>query len=358
MFVAPALFALAAGGARLDGHPGARPLAWLAAGAAVATLATPIGPGIVTYLRLHTILPALHPVDEVRAASWISDAPLLAYGALVLVALVGARPRRLCVLLPVAAFACLALRSIRFGADFALLSAPVLAVGLARLGARSRARRAAARRALGVAALLLALAVGPRVAAARAGRAPFALGLDERALPLDALRFVDENGLRERMYNDFEIGSYLLYEGFPRHRVFVDPRLPAYPAELHALLGRDDLSRDEWDAAMRRYGVDSALIAYAGLNRRVAWWDPETWALVYRAHDARVFVRRLPRFAPLIAAREIPATFSFTLEAGPATVPLLARPAGSPVVDCEWQRRLGDLLFDLDGAVSPRARDA
>ena len=159
------------------------------------------------------------------------------------------------------------------------------------------------------------------------------------------------------MYNDFETGSYLLFDpagGYPRHRVFVDPRLPAYPAAFHRLLGRGDLTRAEWHAAMDRYGVDTALLSYAGVNRRVAWWDPEGWALVFREADARVFVRRLPRFAPLIASREIPATFAFSPQEGNATVPLAARPAASPVPDCEWQRRLGDLTFELDGTPSPR----
>jgi hypothetical protein len=132
--------------------------------------------------------------------------------------------------------------------------------------------------------------------------------------------------------------------------VFVDPRLPAYPAEFHRLLGRTDVTRDEWNAAMDRYGVNSALLSYAGVNRRVAWWDPERWALVFREADARVFVRRLPRFAPLIASREIPATFAFSLQEGNATLPLATRPAASPVPECEWQRRLGDLTIELDGA--------
>ena len=104
------------------------------------------------------------------------------------------------------------------------------------------------------------------------------IGLDARELPLAAIAFVDDNGLRERMYNDFEIGSYLLFErgaGYPRHRVFVDPRLPAYPPEFHRLLGRADLTRAEWAAAMDSFGVETALLAYAGINRRVAWWDPE-----------------------------------------------------------------------------------
>jgi hypothetical protein len=365
VFVAPVLFSLAAVGARAEGGAGARPLAWLALGAAAASLATPVGWGLVTYLRLHTILPALHPVDEFRAASWVSDGPLLAYGAAFVVAAVATRPRRFSALLPALALGALALRSIRFGADFALAAAPSLAVALSRAGARGGRAPALAEGARGgrvpalaAAALLLALALGPRVAGTRAGHPFLAVGLDESALPLDALRFAEDNSLRDRMYNDFEIGSYLLLEGYPRHRVFVDPRLPAYPRELHALLGRADVSRAEWDEAMRRYGVDSALLAYAGLNRRVAWWDPESWALVYRAHDARVFVRRAPRFAALIAAREIPATFSFTLAEGAETVPLRERPAGSPVADCEWQRRLGELLFELQGPRSPDARAA
>ncbi|MDB4983774.1 MAG: transrane and repeat-containing protein, partial [Myxococcales bacterium] len=205
---------------------------------------------------------------------------------------------------------------------------------------------------------LAAWAVGPRVAAARQGRPLFALGLDENVVPLDAIRFATEHGLRARMYNDFEIGSYLLFEGPPRHPVFVDPRLPAYPPEFHALLGRADVTRDEWSAAMERYGVDAALLAYAGLNRRVAWWDPARWALVYRAHDARVFVRRSPERDALIAEREVPATFAFTAAEGTTTLPLAERPAASPVSACEWQRRLGDLLFELDGAASPRTRAA
>ena len=124
------------------------------------------------------------------------------------------------------------------------------------------------------------------------------------------------------MYNDFELGGYLAWTGYPRHRVFTDPRLPAYPRAFHALMGRGDLTRAEWDAVMDRYGVDSALLSYAGINRRLAWWDPARWALVYRQGDARVFVRRLPRHAALIAAREIPASFAFTVEAGTRTLPL------------------------------------
>ena len=266
-------------------------------------------------------------------------------------------------LAPAVPMAVLAARTVRFGADFALVSAPALAVLLAVLARRLAARyppAAAAGRAgpAVVAVVLVALALAPRVAR---GELVGPLGLDTTEIPLDAIAFADAEGLRDRMYNDFEIGSYLLFDpvgGYPRHRVFVDPRLPSYPPELHRLLGRGDLSRAEWDGAMARYGVETALLAYAGINRRVSWWDPARWALVWRAGDARIFVRRLPRFAALVAAREIPATFTFTPEEGNLTVPLEQPPAGSPVPRCEWDRRLGDLLVELDGALTARARAA
>jgi len=360
-FVAPVLLACAAAGARLDGDRAAARRLGLAALAVVPALfATPIGFGLLRYLRLHLTLPALHPVDEFRTPSWLSDAGLYLYGAAFVASLLLARHRRLAPwrqALPPLVLAALAAGSVRFGADAALVAAPLFAVALTALAAWVRARWPVLLTdpvpSIAAAALLAGLAAGPHLA----GRAGGGIDLDRRELPLSAIAFADANGLRDHMYNDFETGSYLLFEpagGYPRHRVFVDPRLPAYPPEFHRLLGRADLTRGEWSAAMDRYGVETALLAYAGVNRRVSWWDPERWALVFREADARVFVRRLPRFAALIAEREIPATFAFTPQEGTATLPLDARPASSLVPDCEWQRRLGELTFELDGTPSPR----
>jgi hypothetical protein len=302
-------------------------------------------------------------VDEFRTPTWLSDPMLFAYAATFIVsgALAWRRRPSWTQALPLIPFVLLAARSVRFGADVALVAAPLLAVNLADIARRLRERRPRLLPepipTVAVAALLLGVAVGPRLA----GRRGAGIDLDADELPLSAIAFVDARGLRERMYNDFEIGSYLLFEpggGYPRHRVFVDPRLPAYPPEFHRLLGRPEVPRDEWSAAMDGYGVETALLAYAGINRRVAWWDPDRYALVFGEANARVFVRRLPRYTALIAEREIPATFTFSAAEGAATVPLAAPPASSPVPACEWQRRLGDLTFELDGGASPRTLGA
>ena len=72
---------------------------------------------------------------------------------------------------------------------------------------------------MATAALLIGFSVAPRLAAGSTFGESFGIGLDTRELPLGAIAFANDNGLRERMYNDFEIGSYLLFEpvgGYPR----------------------------------------------------------------------------------------------------------------------------------------------
>src|SRR5262245_41484624 len=86
-FVAPVLLSCAAAGARLDRTGRAGRPALTVRGAAAAQFATPIGAGMVRYLSLHLTLPALHPVDEFRAPSWLSDPGLFVYAAALAAAL-------------------------------------------------------------------------------------------------------------------------------------------------------------------------------------------------------------------------------------------------------------------------------
>ncbi|HEY0714835.1 MAG TPA: hypothetical protein VGF45_19295, partial [Polyangia bacterium] len=375
-FLGPVMIGAAAAGAWIDErrHPrmgGDRSALWVALFTtalicAGALMATPVGAGIYRYLGFHVDIHAVHPVDEFRAPDLDSDLGFFV-GLTALVTALFVWPRRVPTpwreRLPVLVVGALACGYVRFGPDFALIAAPVVA---ARLTALSRVipvqgltwprlSQHLVRVVLGC-ATVVAVALGIR-ATTRFDEhdSDVHRGLAADLFPEAALRFIEANGLGAHMYNDFEIGGYLAWRWFPQRRIFVDPRLPAYPAEFHALLGRGDLSRAEWDAGLRGHGVESALITHAGINPRAAWWALETWALVYRQDDARVFVRRLPRWERVIAAHEIPATFRFDARTGTATLPLDHPPALSPVPSCEWNLRLGDLLFDLDDGDDRRA---
>lgn len=359
-FLAPVLLGLYAAGAMLDHRrPDARRAALVAVALLPFIFATPSGAGALTYIANHWRMPALRPLQEYRTASWPLDGPFffVAAGVALAAALPGRRGRQL---LPAVALGLLGARRIRFVAEFSILGGPMLAVALTELA--SRARGALARNTDGrtltiaTAAALAGAALIPRVSAARHGERLLELGLEPDLVPAAAIRFVDESGLGDRMYNDLEVGSYLTWHWADRHRVFQDPRINSYPPEFHATLRRDDLSRAEWEAFLARFGVTTALVTYPDVNPRAALFDPARWALVYRDSEALVFAARMPSFAALIARDEIPITFVYGRDAGVTVAPLDLQPADSPVTDCEWARRLGD--FYLEGGAGMAARSA
>jgi hypothetical protein len=350
-FLAPALLTLYATGAAVDRRGGdAKQAALLALLLGPFIFATPSGAGALTYIANHWRMPWLRPLQEYRTASWPLDGPFffVAAGVLLAAALPGRRWRWL---LPALALGLLGARRIRFVAEFAIVGGPILAVALTELGRRAagllRRGAAAPYATIAVSAALAGLALVPRLAAVRHGERFVDLGLEPDLVPAAAIRFVDDNGLAGRMYNDLEVGSYLTWHWGDHHQVFQDPRINSYPPAFHATLRRDDLSRTEWQAFLDQFGVTAALISYPDLNPRAALFDPARWALVYRDTDALVFVARRPAAADLIARDEIPMTFTFARSAGVTARAMEARPPGSPVVACAWDKRRGDVLLEL-----------
>jgi hypothetical protein len=240
--------------------------------------------------------------------------------------------------LPSALLALLAVRTVRFAAEWALLSAPLCALGLTRLTKSWRE--------VAWAPLLITAVIATE-------RHDFDIGLARDVVPFAAIDFATREGLRERMYANLDVGCYLLWEGWPKWRVFQDARLPAYPDDFHRALDR----LDGFDALLEKYGVNSALISDPDVDMRSGDFDPEEWALVWRSPDALVFTRRLPERRALIARYEIPLRPRFAFDGGTRFEALPRPPAGSPVDDCEWQRRLLSELLDIgrpDRAVTAR----
>jgi hypothetical protein len=335
-------------GARLDGIalPWRR-VALALALVAAAMFATPAGARLPRYLLWHTGLGATRIIDEFRHADAWNDPWFFALVAACIAVAVARRRWR--DILPVAVTAWLAQRSVRFVAEFAFLSAPLVADGLDRLLATSRlaATRAAA---VALAAALVVVVVTDRLADPQPPR------LAADVVPFDAIDFVTRTGLRRRMFHDLDVGCYLAWEGWPRWQVFEDARLPAYPDEFHRAMDGTPNDPPAFDRLLRRWDIDAALVVEPGTNRRSGSFDPEEWALVWRRPTALVFARRTPEHAALIAAHEVPLHISFTWENGSHAAPLWTPPARSPVARCEWDRRLAAVL---DGDGDPeRALDA
>ncbi len=346
-FLAPSILLLYAAGARLDGRRTDARRAGLVALALLPLLfATPSGANWLSYVANHWRMPALRPLQEYRMAEWPLDGPFFFLVGGLGLAVLASRLMRMPalipwrVLLPLAVLGFVGARRIRFVAEFSMLAGPALAVALTRLGPWLRGRVLTA----GAALALAGLTAAPRAL----GAGPWLdLGIEADLVPEAAVDFVEQRGLRERMYNDLEVGSYLTWRGWPRYRVFQDPRINGYPADFHAVLKRADLSLAEWQGLLDGFGVDAALITYPDLNPRGALFDPQRWALVYRTAEALVFTRRLSARATVIEELELPMSFSYSTATGLQPVLLRSRPAASPVPDCEWRRRVGELARGL-----------
>jgi len=345
-FLAPVVLLLYAGGAWLDGvRVHARRATVVGLALVPLMFATPSGFGCLSYIANHIRMPWLRPLQEYRTARWPLDGPfffLLAGLAAAVTASIALRRLRGLVpwrvAAPLFALALLGAFRIRFVAEFSILAGPALAVAASRVLPNLRGRVLT----WSATAALVGLTVVPRAQAALAGARWFDIGIEADLVPDAAIAFVDQQGLRSRLYNDLEVGSYMTWQGWPRFRVFQDPRINGYPPSFHAILRRTDLSRVEWQGFLDGFAVDAALLTYPAVNPRGAWFDPKKWALIYRAADGLVFTRRLPERAALIAEREIPLSFIYAQATGLLPVALDDKPTESAISDCEWQRRLGD----------------
>jgi hypothetical protein len=337
VFLGLVMLLLGGAGAILDGEKPPRQYWLITALSLVAVFLTPAGLRLPRYLLWHTGLGATRIIEEFRRADLWDDPWFFAQGTLALASAVAVKRWRR--ILPVVAVALLAWRSVRFVAEWALLAAPLCALGLDAMlrGLDWHPRRLAE----GVLALALVVVVSVE---RRDGT--FEIGLGADVVPFDAIDFVTREGLRDRLYSGLDVGCYLLWEGWPRYRVFQDARLPAYPDEFHRALDQTPLDPASFDALLHKYGVDAALITDPDVDMRAASFDPDEWALVWRTPSALVYARRTPERRALIARTEVPLRARFAFDGGTRWEPMRAPPARSPVAACEWSRRLVAQLAD------------
>ncbi len=140
-----------------------------------------------------------------------------------------------------------------------------------------------------------ALAVMVAVVAWRAGGRPIlrpGFGLDETRFPVAAVRAMRATGATTRVYNAFNFGGYLIYEGVP---VFVDGRaITLYPEGFLLRFAAAYGSAAMFEQLAERYEVDTVLMPADSARARslvVRLSGDPGWREVFRDEVAVVFVR-------------------------------------------------------------------
>lgn len=135
----------------------------------------------------------------------------------------------------------------------------------------------------------------------------------------DAAAFIKNNNITGPLFNDFDSGSFIIYNLYPTLRPFVDNRPEAYPAQffndVYVPLHTDQAV---WEETDKKYNFnviyysfdDNAPFALPFILARIP--DP-AWAPVYTDKFAIILLKRNAQNAELIKKYEIPQS-NFSVE--------------------------------------------
>ncbi len=126
--------------------------------------------------------------------------------------------------------------------------------------------------------------------------------------PVGAADFLEDIGYEGNIMNGMNTGGYLIWRGWPKWRVFADPRLEVGGQRVYSAwcVVWGDLERFNRVAAAQR--ADAAVFTYRPpYDQTVSMLarDRANWALVLLDSDVMVFLRRTERAKEAIDAHEI-----------------------------------------------------
>jgi hypothetical protein len=311
---------------------GARFRAMLIAGVAAlaASMATPFGAGALTYTV--RVLGGIHLIGKIqewrptpRSGDYAIFWALLVLGTALIArswwsAARGGRLRQqagrlFTDTLLFAGFGLMAVRGER-NVAWVMLLAPALMGSRFGLSAAHAGAAPGRRMIYGVAAIVLALAVGLTPFLHGRGRLS---GIDEDHIPVQACDFIDAHGLAYRTFNSYEWGGYVIYRLWPMLHVFCDGRTDLYGDDVLGRYLRVAWGASGWRDVLAGYDVQMLLIDYR-LNASRHFFEDRQWRCVYW-DDAALVALRADCFNPVLKLDEMrysnPAVFEESLKTAP-----------------------------------------
>ncbi|MFC1711128.1 hypothetical protein ACFLZ1_00925 [Patescibacteria group bacterium] len=112
-------------------------------------------------------------------------------------------------------------------------------------------------------------------------------GLGEFIGAENGVDFVIKNNIKGPVFNNFDIGSFLIYRLYPEYKVFVDGRPEAYPAEfLQNIYIPAQMSKDKWQEVLKNYNFNFIFFSHTDITPWSTTFLPrivtdKDWLVVY-----------------------------------------------------------------------------
>lgn len=121
-----------------------------------------------------------------------------------------------------------------------------------------------------------------------------------------AVEFVKQNNIRGPIFNNFDIGSFLIWKLFPKEKVFVDGRPEAYSADFFEKIYKP-MQEDPalWQKYSEQYKINYVFFGY---NDITPWAQKflsdisinSEWPLIYKNGGVAIFIRKIPENKSII----------------------------------------------------------
>ena len=207
-----------------------------------------------------------------------------------------------------AGFSFLAWYQIRNITFFAFVAIPLLAYNLKSTFA-SINESSVQKFALAFAALLLVSISGSNMLHRFPYWREFGLGLEPGNN--NAAAFFKSNGLKGPIFNNYDIGGYLIYHLYPQEKVFVDNRPEAYSVEFFEKLYLPMQQDNElWKQKQDEYGMNAIVFSHTdatpwGQNFLIERIKDRDWAAVYVDQYVIIFLKRNQQNQEVIEKYEV-----------------------------------------------------
>ncbi|MCX5695397.1 MAG: tetratricopeptide repeat protein [Candidatus Omnitrophica bacterium] len=135
-------------------------------------------------------------------------------------------------------------------------------------------------------------------------------GVAEATYPQKAVDFLLKNNFPKYMFNDFNSGSFLVYNVFPRRQVFIDGRTELYGPDFfsdYALAGSGE--KEVIEKIIKKYAIKAFFLTISAHDLQdglidYLLYNPD-WKIVYLDEAAIIFVQDIPENRALIKKFQI-----------------------------------------------------
>lgn len=117
--------------------------------------------------------------------------------------------------------------------------------------------------------------------------------VEARDFPHAAVEFMKLRNVAQPIYNEYHWGGYLIWNLYPRYRVFIDGRADVYGDELMDEYFRMHDGAKDWRELLDHYGIQSVLVSPdAALSSLLR--EDKLWEVKFESPQVVIFVRVRP----------------------------------------------------------------